>query len=162
MFFPFMLYNLIMKNAKNFRFKFNVLTWILLSLVLAISLAGAGINLYNVVIQAQNGSPKVAITAIMIAVSVILSAFTLSVMIFSKYSVKGDGVYNYFGIIRYKTKASQILQFTRFKASDKLVAYLSDEKYTVIVISPLKYDEFVKAVREINSQIVFDTQEQES
>ncbi len=148
---------------KSFRYKFNGLTWILLSVVLAISLVGAGFNIYNLVfaLKGEIFVQKVIISCFVLAVNLFLIAFVISVMLFSKYAVKQDCVLLYFGIIRSKTKLNEILQFTHFKKSNKLVAYFNNQQYSVIVISPNKYDEFVNAVRENNPSVYYDSQSEE-
>ncbi len=157
-----MLYNQTMKNYKNFRFKFNSLIWFLLIVLLAISLVSVGLNIYSLILAVKNELGNVIIKAITLAINTILPVFTLSLMIYSKYVIKNGKVYCYFGFIRNKTQIEEIVQFTRFKKSDSLVAYFKDGKYTVIVIAPDKYDDFVKAVREFNGKITFDMQEEEN
>ncbi len=151
-----------MKNTKTFRFKFNLAIWLLLSLVLVISLISVGLNVYNLINQASIGYDNLALTVIMLIFSALLSAFTVSVMTFSKYSVKTGYLYNYFGFLRYKTKLSQIAQFTLFKESEKLVVYFADEKFSVVVISPACYDDFIRAIREVNPKIIYTVQEKEN
>ena len=51
-----------------------------------------------------------------------------------------------------------VTEITHFKKSDKLVLYYKPDKYVVIVIDPLCYDDFVKTVRQINPMIIFDSQ----
>ncbi len=149
-----------MKNSKSFRYKFTPLVWALISLVVAIALAGVGFNVYK--LATSKGALEINIVSLIIIliINLLLTAFALSVMVFSKYVIKNDCVISYFGFIKSKTKISQIEQFTHFKKSNKLVAYFIDQKYTVIVITPEKYDEFVKAVRDYNAKIVFDAQEE--
>ncbi len=149
-----------MKNNKSFRFKFSALIWVLLSALLVITLAGVGFNIYNLILVIKAHSTDVAVKAISLAVSALLPVFTLSIIFHSKYVLKNGYLYNYFGFVWNKTKISEIVQFTHFKNSDKLVAYFKDEKYTVIVIAPNKYNSIIKAVREINPQIIYEAQEE--
>ncbi len=151
-----------MKNSNSFRYKFNLTTWILLGVVLAVSLVSVGLNAYNLSLLVKSGSSNFTIRIIMLVVSVLLTLFVISVISFSFYKVKNDCVYTYFGFIRSKTNVNDIVQFTHFKKSNKLVAYFKDEKYIVIVVSPQDYDGFIQAVRELNPKIIFDMQEQEN
>ncbi len=152
-----------MKSYKSFRYKFTILIWILISLVLAIALAGAGFNVYNIVSHSKlNDSSGIAVSAIILAINILLAIFAISVMVVSKYIVAKNNVYCFFGLIPTKLKIEEITELTHFKASDTLVAYFKDDKYTVIVIAPEKYDDFVEAVREINNKIVFDLQTEEN
>ncbi len=132
-----------------------------MALVLILALAGVGFNIYNIVsLSAMETSNSITINVIILIISLLLTLFAISVMAFSKYVVAKDGVYCFFGVIPSKYKANEIIQFTHFKKSDKLVAYFNDEKYTVIVINPANYDKFVSVVRELNPKIVFQVQEE--
>ena len=52
---------------------------------------------------------------------------------------------------------NDVVQITHFKKSDKLVLYFKDAKYTVVIISPEKYEDFIFALREENRQIIYDS-----
>jgi DNA mismatch repair ATPase MutS len=70
--------------------------------------------------------------------------------------IKDGYLYTYFGFVKNKTPVSEIVEVTKFKKSNKLVVYFSTEEYTVIVIAPEFYDEFVMAIRNANKSIVYD------
>ncbi len=155
------------KLMYRFRFKFTPLIWVLLSVVLALSLAGFGWNIYNIISLnniaiaqsttiTQTFATKFIVGLIMLLVTLVLVALVLSIMLGSKYSVKKGYVYCYFGVIRSKTAIKEIVSFARFKNGNKLVAYFDDKSYALIIISPDKYDAFVCAVRSFNDKIVFE------
>ncbi len=143
---------------KKFRFKFSPLVWVLITLVILLSLSGVAWNIYNVIYFADVNPEKIVTTAIILALNLAITIYALSLIFYSKYVIKKDCVYMYFGFIRSKIKISDIIQFSHFKKSDKLVAYFNDEKYTVIVISPDNYEKFILAVREINPHIYYSSE----
>ncbi len=149
-----------MNNSKSFRFKFNKLTWVLLALVLVICLAGVGYNVYSLInaLKRVYYVQKIIITSIILALNVFLVAFVVSVIVFSKYVIKDGCVYNYLGFVRGKSRIDEIIQITHFKKSDKLVVYFNDQRYTVVVISPTEYDEFISIIREINPKVYYTSQ----
>ncbi len=151
-----------MENSSSFRYKFNILIWILLALVLVLCLAGIGLNAYGIISIIKNGDSGAALKVIMLAVSLFLSAYIVSVMAHTKYVIKNGFIYTYFGFIRIKVNVNKITQFSHFKKSDTLVAYFDDERYTVIVISPDKYDDFIKGTRKFNPKITFDWQSEDN
>lgn len=144
---------------KTFRYKHTALIWALLSVVLALSIGAIIWNTISLV-KDTGLSTNTLSYALIIVSGALLSAFTLSVMLNSKYVIKDGVLVLKFGVIPTKLKIDEIVQFTHFKKSDKLVAYFSDAKFTVIVIKNEQYDNFVNAVREINPKIIYDSTSQ--
>ena len=70
--------------------------------------------------------------------------------------IKDGCVYIRFGFIRSKIKIDNVVQFSHFKKSNKLVMYFKNAEYTVIIISPEEYESFILAVRDINQRIIYD------
>ena len=140
---------------KSFKFKYSATVWLLLSLILALSIIGAAWNAFNLT-QYSWSTFKVITYSLLTAMTAALAVFVLSVMISSKYVVKGEYLYTRFGFIFNKVKIEEIVEITHFKKSDKLVVYFSDAKYSVIVIPPENYGAFVIAIREVNKSAVYD------
>lgn len=147
-----------MKNKCSFKFKYSPVVWVLLSLVLALSLAGLTWNVYALIQNSWAGGVKVFSHVAMVIITAFLIIFVLSVMIYGRYLINDKFLVQYFGLIKIKTPISSLVQITHFKKSDKLVVYFDDQKYTVIVIDKSLYDEFVMRVREVNSNVIFDVQ----
>ncbi len=141
---------------KKFRFKYPVIVWILLAAVLLLSVAGLCWNIFNLISVMPNDVLKQVLYGVIVALNGALVVLTVSVGVYGTYVIKGENLYSYFGFIRTKYEIKDIVEITHFKKTDKLVVYFKDEKYTVIVISPELYDDFVLAIREINKQIVYD------
>lgn len=144
----------------KFKFAYGNSVRILLALAIPLSAAGLVWNIYNLVALASEGIFKILAYSISIIVCGGLFAFCISLALYGKYVFKDGYLYLYFGFIRTKTKAEDILQVTHFLKSDKLVIYFKDAKYSVVVISPELYGEFVSALKRANPSIIYDASEE--
>ncbi len=140
---------------KSFRFKYSSTVWVLLFLVLILAVAGVFWNVFNLIEYSWAGTFKIIVYTLLIIMTGALTVLVLSLMVYGKYVIKNDSLYTCFGIFKNKTPVNEIIQITHFKKSDKLVMYFKDGKYTVIVISPENYEQFVLAVREANPSVVY-------
>jgi len=143
---------------KSFKFKYSKSVWILLAVVLILSVLGLAWNILNLVEYSFLGAFKIVTYSLMVFMTAALTVLVLSVIFYGRYVVKKKEVITYFGLIKSRCKMGDIVQITHFKKSDKLVMYFKDEKYTVIVISPDKYDEFTATVREFNPSVIYTAQ----
>ena len=143
---------------KTFKFKYTLTIWILLGVVLALSVAGIAWNIFTIVQFAGLNLTKTVSSIIMCVLCAFLGFLATSIMISGKYVVKNDAIISYMGIIKTVFPIKDVTEITHFKKSDKLVLYYKPDKYVVIVIDPLCYDDFVKTVRQINPMIIFDSQ----
>lgn len=143
---------------KKFTFKYSIAVWVLLALVLALSIVGIVWNVFNVIEYAWAGALKITVYALIVAITTFLAVFVVSIMVYGRYEIKNGALYTCFGFVKSKELIDDIVQITHFKKSDKLVVYFSDDKYTVIVISPREYERFVLALRECNQKIIYSTQ----
>lgn len=141
---------------KSFRFKYSTTVWVLLSLVIVLSAVGIVWNAFNFITFMHESTIKAVSYALIILLTAFLFAFVLSVVFYGKYVIKDGCIVQYFGFLKTKTPVKDIVEITHFKKSDKLVVYFCDKKYTVIVISPEYYEQFILAVRALNSAIVYD------
>lgn len=142
---------------KKFRFKYSPLVLTLLILVVAFSIAGLILNIFNVIEYAKFGSDKLFTYSITLFLDFLLTVFALSVLFYGYYVIKGDKFYAFFGFIRSSFQIKDIISFAHFKKSDKLVAYFKNGKYTVIVIDKNEYDAFITEIRKINPEILFES-----
>jgi len=147
------------KKNQSFKFKYSVIVWVLLAVVIALSLAGF---VWNVIALIYNANVldkvKTATNVIMIIITLALNVFVISLIFNSKYTITKDYLVQSFGLIKAKIPLKQIVEITHFKKSNKLVIYFSDEKYTVAVISPESYNNFVMCLREFAPEIIYDVQ----
>ena len=140
---------------KKFRFCYSATVWLLLNLVAILSLIGIAWNIFNLSLALKIGGFKVISYSIIIALSTALFIFVLSIMFYGRYVIKNERVYSYFGFVYSSVKIKDITEITHFKKSDKLVAYFQNGEYTVIVISPQFYSEFVLSLRQENKSIIY-------
>lgn len=146
---------------KKFRFKYSPVVWGLLGLVIGLLVGGIIWNVFNLVQYLWAGTFKIVIYSLIIGLTTLLLVFALSMLFYGRYVVKGGFIFTYFGLIKSKVEIKNVVQITHFKKSDKLVVYFFDQKFTVIVIDPKHYDDFVRAVREFNREIIFNSQTEE-
>ncbi len=145
----------------KFRFKFSPLIYGLLALVVALSIAGLAWNIYNLFAVQNQGALQTVSYVVIGVISLAVLAISLGVLLFGYYVIKGTKLYVYFGFIRTFVDLNDVIAITHFKLSDKLVIYYKDEKFSVITISPKKYDDFISAVLKINGNVIFSSKEKE-
>ena len=143
---------------KSFKFKFNTVTWVLLAVVLALSIAGLAWNIFSATQFAPINKGKMISSIIMCVLCGFLGFLSASVMTGGKYVVTDKAIISYMGIIKSTFDINDVTEITHFKKSDKLVVYFKPDRYVVIVIAPTQYDLFIKTVRQVNPAITFDSQ----
>jgi len=142
-------------NKPKFRFRYGVLTWVLLSLVAVVLVFGTVKNFYDFLVTYEVSSSRAIFCAVISALCLILLAITVSVAISGKYIVKDGTLTMKLGVFATKTDISLITQISHFKKQDKLVIYLKSGKYSVIVINPAEYSDFINAIKAENPNIPF-------
>lgn len=142
---------------QKFRFKYSTSVWVLLSLVLLLTAGGIIWNVFNLIEYSWAGAFKIVIYAVIICLTACIFLFVLLSMINGCYVIKNGFLYTCFGLIKNKVNLDLATQITYFTFSNKLVLYFNDQKYSVIVIPPERYDDFIKAVRESNRAILFNS-----
>ncbi len=143
---------------KSYKFRYSIAIWVLLGLLIALSIVGVVWNIYNIIAFFSIDWIKVATFTVICALAMVLVVFGVSVAVYGRYTVKGGQLTSCFGFLKTKYDICDIVEITHFKKSNKLVTYFSDQTYTVIVIDPNEYTDFVMTIREINPQIIYDTQ----
>ena len=140
----------------KFKFKYSALVYVLLILSLALCVVGVVWNIFNAIYFAGNDTFRLISSCIIVVLSLLLFVFVLGVIFYSRYVIKNGYLYTCFGFFKNKTPVTEVVEITKFKKSNKLVVYFSTEEYTVIVIPPELYDEFVMALRNANKKIIYD------
>ena len=143
---------------KKFKFKYSSIVWVLLAIISCLAIAGCVWNTYSAISYLKFNILKAVSNFIMAGLCLAMLVLVLSVMLYGRYVIKGQVLLVKFGLICYKIDISKITQFVHFKKSNKLVAYYDGDKYTVIVISPSKYEDFILSVRENNKSIIYSSQ----
>ena len=142
----------------KFRFKLPPTIWVLLSVVLALAIAGLGLNIFNLINYIPSGAMATVIYSIIIVLVSALLVIDLSIMLGGKYSINNATLFTHFGIFKSKIEIKEVSGFVYFKKSKKLVLYYGTNKYTVIMIDEGQYDDFVLALRKVDKRITYNTQ----
>lgn len=143
---------------KKFTFKYTPTVWVLLSVVLGLTLAGIGFNVFNLVNYIPSGTTNTVIYSVIIALVSVLMIIDISFMVGGRYLVKDKVLFVCFGFFKSKISLDDVRAVVLFKKSNKLVLYYGQDKYTVIMIADTLYDDFVSAVRKENKKILFSTE----
>ncbi|MBO5927493.1 MAG: hypothetical protein J6Q32_01395 [Clostridia bacterium] len=144
---------------KTFKFKFMPIVKVLLVLIMAIALFGLAFNLYNLVSFVKANllkTEKLIASIVFIVITILLIIFSVSVFFSSKYSILENKVLLKFGFFKTKYLISEILCFTHFKKSDKLVCYFKNGEYTVINVDSKAFQDFVSQIKTANPDILFN------
>lgn len=141
---------------KTFKFKYSPLVWVLLSVVLALSIAGLVWNVFSAVEYWGLNTNKTISAILTCLLCAFLGFISASIMLSGKYVVKKDAIVSYMGIVKSVFPLEDVTEITHFKKSDKLVVYFKPDKFVVILISPDLYADFISAVRENNPSIGYD------
>ena len=142
---------------KKFRFQYSPIVGILISIILIMCIIGFSWNVFNLTQYNWSNTFKVVSYLLLAIVTFGLAVFSISLLVYGRYVIKNGYLYTYFGFIRSKINISDIVCITHFKKSNKLVIYLKEQAYSVIVIPPDKYDPFVVALKKQNIEILYDT-----
>ncbi len=150
-------------EKNKFRFKYSIVVICLIVLVSLIGVGGLTLNVVNVVkgFDPAVKTAKIITTVLSSALDLALIFISLSVLLFGYYKVTDTHLVCRFGVFRTKYKLDEILEFAEFKKSGKLVMYLSEQKFTVIVIDSGEYSDFLKAVRSKNPTMSVEIRNEE-
>ena len=85
-----------------------------------------------------------------------LCVAVLSVMLKSKYIIKDGLLCLYFGFVSVKTDIKDMVSITLISKGNRLVAEFSNLRFSAIVIAENLYDEFIKAIKDINPEVVYN------
>ena len=142
---------------KKFRFQYSPIVWILVSIIFVMCLLGFIWNIFNLTEYNPLNTFRLVSYILLAVITFGLTIFSISLLVYGRYVIKNGQLYTYFGFVRSKINIEDIFCITHFKKSDKLVIYLKEQSYSVIVISKDNYNNFVLALREQNKEILYDT-----
>lgn len=143
---------------KKFNYFFTNLIKVLIICAIILSVIGLGWNIFNLVCYLYEGAIKIISYSIIIALNLVLLLFTISILLFSRYEIDDKNICCRFGFITSKRKITEITQISLFLDKEKLVVYFDDKKYTIIIINPLKFDEFVETLRNFGHKFYYSVE----
>lgn len=130
---------------------------VLTAVAFALSFAGFLWNVFNLVEATKNTSYMVVSYAIICLLTLALSVFILSILVNCKYRLTKDLICCSFGFYTGKIKVKDVTGITHFKKSDTLVIYFLKDKYSVVVIEPKYYGEFISELLKLNAKIDYQS-----
>ena len=140
----------------KFRMKQPVYIIGMLALGAAGGVFAAVINLINLIKTPSVNTQRLILLILLVALALFLLVLCAGVLVYPYYTVKNGKLYSSMGLIHTSYSIEEISELTYFKAQGKLVMYMKNEKFIVIMLAESKHEAFVKALREINPQIVYD------
>lgn len=139
---------------KTFKYNHSVFAWIVLGVVLIASLVGLTLSIISA-INFDGRTSALVLNILLCVINALLFAFTLSIILCSKYSIEQTGVRLRFGLFSSFTSAEEIACLIHVVREKKLVAKFCDEKFSRVVIKPELFDDFYSSLLKTNDQIEF-------
>jgi hypothetical protein len=140
----------------KFKIKHTIVVKILLAVVFFVCVLGCAWNIFNL-INAQNLFLTQKIAYILLAIlTLVMAIIAFALFFFSSYRINRQYLYTNFGIISTKFSIESITAIVHFKKSDKLVLYFTDQKYSVLLLSPTQFDSFIDAIKSANPNICYN------
>lgn len=141
---------------KDFKFKLSKTAVILSALAILLSLGGIGWTIYRIVKFGISTFVLGLQHVVMLFVCVLLLIIFISLLARSFYRVTDKEIILRFGIIKSTYKIDEITSVHLFTKTNKLVVYLKNDTYTVIVVKPEWHNEFIKTLTAKNDKIRYD------
>lgn len=108
-------------------------------------------------LKTQNdGIVRILISVALLCLAAFLLALFLSSLIYQYYSVKDGKLKLRLGFIAITYSIDDVSEVIYFKDKQKLVMYYGEDKFTIILLSEEKHENFIKALRKINPEIIYD------
>lgn len=108
-------------------------------------------------LKTQNdGIVRILISVALLCLAAFLLALFLSSLIYQYYSIKDGKLKLRLGFIAITYSIEDISEVIYFKDKQKLVMYYGEDKFTIILLSEEKHENFIKALRKINPEIIYD------
>lgn len=142
---------------KKFRISYSPLVLILIFAVVLISAAGLITNVITVINYLKSNFFLAVVYGALTLLTALLFSESLAIVFYGRYVFKKGKLYSFFGFIYSKTDVKEVAAVQVFKKTDKLVLYFTDEKYTVILIPPEKYGDFIVALLKENPDVKYLT-----
>lgn len=141
----------------KFRFYYGTSVKILIAAVIIISAAGVISNVFSVIKYAAYDLMPAVAYSVLALLTAVLFAESVAIAFSGLYKFKNGCVYAYFGLIYTKIDISDVVGIKIFKETEKLTLYLKNGKFTVIIISPKEYADFVASILKVNPEIPYES-----
>ena len=148
-----------MENVK-FKLEYKRSEKIMLIIMLSLFTISAIMNILRVFSLFSFQSYDLFIDIAGIVFSVIMGLFIFSTLKMSKYYFENEQFVEQISIFKTKIKYANIVKLVSYTKNNTLYLFYVNKKnrtvFTKIIISQHKYDQFVNALREINSSITYE------
>lgn len=151
---------------KKFKYTFSRLTFILILVGLAVCLAGFIVNLVICITDGISHAVNPVIPLVLYILSFIVTIAAgalLSSILFSSYYEVGERyLKTAFGFIKSSYEVKKIDTIVLDRETNKLLVYMEDGSYIIIVIRSERYPDFVQAVLDVNPLVGYAIQSLEN
>ncbi len=147
---------------KKFKFNYSALIWVLISLVIVLSIASVVWNVYNIAFFIKVSTTKAVLYSLTVIISLFLAVLALGICFYGCYTIDEKNLISHFGIVYSRIELKNVSGVVRFKKTNKLVLYLKGGKFTVILISPAEYDDFISLLIKTNPEIAYSCEDGET
>lgn len=143
---------------KSYTFKLSKLAFAGCIVGILLGIGGIAFTIYRMLAPSLGfSSPQLIIQHIVIIIASLLALVIFpAILIHSVYKVTDKEIILWFGIIKSTFLLKDIKSVHLFTKTNKLVVYFKDDRYTVIVVKPEWYNEFVKDICNANKDIRYD------
>lgn len=143
-------------TMKTYRFKLSIAATVGCIAGILLGLAGIGVTAYRIWKYGFSSAQLIIQHVVVLLVSALAVALFASILIRSVYKLTDKELILWFGFIKSTYKLSDIESIRLFSKTNKLVHYLKDDKYTVIVVKPEWYRDLTKEILARNKNIRYD------
>ena len=151
---------------KIFKYKFTKLTISLIYVGIALCFIGIGINIYSILTSNIKESANIIYPIIqytlMFLIPVVLLVLLISLVLSSYYSIDDKTLKTSFGIIKSKYDITEIQAIVLDRTTNKLVVYLKNDTFFVIVVKEDWYQDFIDALCKANPKIEYSIRSKEN
>jgi hypothetical protein len=142
---------------KKYKFKFSPVLITLLILLLAVSVLGLTLNLIRFFNSLSNEYLGVKpIIFVVLCLGLFITA--ILTIFFSGYKIKNNELYFYVGLIKITLDIKKVLLIKELNKKRLFLVY-KDGKFTAIIINQKEFSIFIKALKEINPKIIYESAE---
>ncbi len=145
-----------MAEIKTYKFRFSKPVFILACVAILLAVGAAVFAVYRISLYGFATVTLGIQHCLLLLFAALAFVVILSLLIRSVYKITDTHIVLWFGIIKSTYAIADIESVHLFTKTNKLVLYFKDGKYTVVVVKPEWYNEFVKEIIARNDKIRYD------
>ncbi len=141
---------------QKFRIKVSFFVNALLALCAIVAGYIAATTFITLLKTQNDGIVRILISVALLCLAAFLLALFLSSLIYQYYRINDGKLKMCLGFIVITYSINDISEVIYYKDKRKLVAYYGEDKFTIILLSEEKHEDFIKELRKINPEIIYD------